>query len=56
VHLSGRGQHAIQVEQGGVVGMPVHTMKIRAWQAPTRQNGQERSPTAERRFGSVIKA
>jgi hypothetical protein len=44
VHLSGRGQHAIQVEQGGVVGMPVHTMKIRAWQAPTRRTDKSVRP------------
>src|SRR5215207_3984256 len=48
MHLCGRGQHAVQIEQGGVVLMPVHTMKIRGCQASPRHNAEERSPTAER--------
>src|SRR4030095_3243302 len=38
MHLGGRGQHTVQVEQGGVVLMPVHTMKIRACRASLRNN------------------
>src|SRR3954451_21769710 len=49
VHLSGRGKHAVQIEQRGVVLMPIHTMKIRASGAPLPDNGQLRSPTAEPR-------
>jgi hypothetical protein len=56
VQLRGRGQYAVQVEQGGVVLMPVHTMKIRTCGALVRNNAEVRSPTAERRSPQVIKA
>jgi hypothetical protein len=56
VELGGRGQHTVQVEQCGIVLMPVHTMKIRACRASLRNNVEVRSPTAEPGRSRVIKA